>query len=130
MIESAVYIIFFIYLFLIIFFTMILFFAKRKVKTDFSDNIKTYYLKSLNFLNIIYMTSPFLGLIGTVERILETFKNKELFGGDNAFENVVYHLGVALEMTMYGISLALLSLVFYLYYKNELKIIWMKNELI
>jgi len=128
--DSVVISILFMYVFFIIFFTVILFFSKRKLNDDYNNNIKTYYLKSLNFLNIIYMTSPFLGLIGTVDRILTIFKDKTLFTQEDSFAIIVYNLGMALEVTMYGISTALIGLVFYLYYKNELKIIWMKNELI
>jgi biopolymer transport protein ExbB/TolQ len=128
--DTIVIAILFLYVFFIIFFTIILFFSKRKLNKDYNNNIKTYYLKSLNFLNIIYMTSPFLGLIGTVDRILTIFKDKSLFTKDDSFAIIVYNLGMALEVTMYGISTALIGLVFYLYYKNELKIIWMKNELI
>jgi biopolymer transport protein ExbB/TolQ len=120
-----------IYFLLTIFSVLILFFSKKKINKDFSNNIKTYYLKALGFLNIFYMTSPFLGLIGTIYRIIEVFKDKNLFQNtDDAFGIIVFNLGEALEMTIYGISMALISLVFYIYYKNELKIIWVKNELI
>jgi len=119
-----------IYLLGIIFSMLILFFSKRKLKFNLKNkNLEIYYLKSLSFLHIFYMTSPFLGLIGTIYRIIEVFKNKALFeNSSNAFNLIVFHLGEALEMTIYGISIALFSLIFYIYYKNEFRILWLDKD--
>jgi len=127
----------FAFLFFIIIYLSFYLFVKKNEMNEIKDSKqykstiirKSHYnigfLKALNFLNIIYLIAPFLGLLGTVNRILILFKdNKVLSQDSDSFQYLVLHLGHALEITVYGLVTAILSLSLYVYYKNEYNLIW------
>lgn len=79
---------------------------------DITTNLATRKLeKGLPILGTIGGVAPFLGLFGTVVRILITFGDLAAKGGQST--EVAYGIGSALIATAFGLGVAILAVVLY-----------------
>jgi biopolymer transport protein TolQ len=76
--------------------------------------------KNLFFLSTIVTLAPFLGLLGTVWGILETFAELQHRSGGSANEMVMGGLSMALGTTVVGLLVAIPALLAYNYLKNSI----------
>jgi biopolymer transport protein ExbB/TolQ len=121
----------FLYLFgfLIIYYTGLILYSIKGLKEDKdmskTKNLEKIYVSSLGKLNLIYMSSPFIGLVGTLSAILVVFQDKTLFNSVNKemMAEIISKLGSSLEYTLFGIIIAIPALIIYLNYKNKFNII-------
>lgn len=75
--------------------------------------------KSLSILGTIGGVAPFLGLFGTVVRILYTFKDLASAGNQSA--EVAYGIGSALIATAFGLGVAIVAVVLYNYFQGVVR---------
>ncbi|MBT5492221.1 hypothetical protein HOK00_08350 [bacterium] len=121
----------FLYLFgfLIIYYTGLILYSIKGLKEDKdmskTKNLEKIYVSSLGKLNLIYMSSPFIGLVGTLSAILVVFQDKTLFNSvsKEMMAEIISKLGSSLEYTLFGIIIAIPALIIYLNYKNKFNII-------
>lgn len=84
---------------------------------DITTNLATRKLeKGLSILGTVGGVAPFLGLLGTVIRILITFGELAKSGGQSA--EVAFGIGSALIATAFGLGVAILAVVFYNYFNT------------
>ncbi len=84
---------------------------------DITANLATRKLeKGLSVLGTVGGVAPFLGLFGTVVRILITFGDLAQKGGQSA--EVAYGIGSALIATAFGLGIAIIAVIFYNYFNT------------
>jgi biopolymer transport protein ExbB len=84
---------------------------------DITANLATRKLeKGLSILGTIGGVAPFLGLFGTVVRILITFGDLAKKGGQST--EVAYGIGSALIATAFGLGVAIMAVIFYNYFNT------------
>lgn len=84
---------------------------------DITANLASRKLeKGLAILGTVGGVAPFLGLFGTVVRILITFGDLATKGGQSA--EVAYGIGSALIATAFGLGVAILAVIIYNYYNT------------
>ena len=87
---------------------------------DISANLATTRLeKHLTILGTIGGVCPFLGLFGTVVRILYTFQDLAVQGNQSAA--VAMGIGSALIATAFGLGVAIVAVVLYNYFQTTVK---------
>ncbi len=87
---------------------------------DISANFASRELeKYLTILGTIGGVAPFLGLFGTVVRILYTFQDLATQGNQSAA--VAMGIGSALIATAFGLGVAIVAVVFYNYFQSVVK---------
>lgn len=77
--------------------------------------------KHLFVLSTIATLAPFLGLLGTVWGILETFSTLHMGGAAGSNSAILGGISTALSTTVLGLVVAIPALVSYNYLKNNLK---------
>ncbi|MCA9789148.1 MAG: MotA/TolQ/ExbB proton channel family protein [Cyanobacteria bacterium HKST-UBA06] len=84
---------------------------------DITANLAARKLeKGLSVLGTIGGIAPFLGLLGTVIRILLTFGELANAGGQSA--QVAFGIGSALIATAFGLGVAIIAVAFYNYFST------------
>ena len=84
---------------------------------DITINLATRSLeRNLPILGTIGGVAPFLGLFGTVVRILITFGELASKGGQSA--EVAYGIGSALIATAFGLAVAIVAVIFYNWFNS------------
>lgn len=87
---------------------------------DISAALATRKLENhLTILGTIGGVAPFLGLFGTVVRILYTFQDLATQGNQSAA--VAMGIGSALIATAFGLGVAILAVIFYNYFQSVVK---------
>ena len=87
---------------------------------DIATTLATRKLEHhLTILATIGGVCPFLGLFGTVVRILYTFQDLAQAGNQSAA--VAYGIGSALIATAFGLGVAIVAVVFYNYFQSVVK---------
>ena len=87
---------------------------------DISSSLATRKLEShLTILGTIGGVAPFLGLFGTVVRILYTFQDLAVQGNQSAA--VAMGIGSALIATAFGLGVAIVAVVFYNSFQSIVK---------
>ena len=87
---------------------------------DISANFASRELeKYLTILGTIGGVAPFLGLFGTVVRILYTFQDLATQGNQSAA--VAMGIGSALIATAFGLGVAIVAVIFYNYFQSVVK---------
>jgi len=87
---------------------------------DIAAALATRKLEShLTILGTIGGVAPFLGLFGTVVRILYTFQDLAVQGNQSAA--VAMGIGSALIATAFGLGVAIVAVVFYNYFQSIVK---------
>ena len=87
---------------------------------DIAANLATRKLEShLTILGTIGGVAPFLGLFGTVVRILYTFQDLATQGNQSAA--VAMGIGSALIATAFGLGVAIVAVIFYNYFQSTVK---------
>ena len=77
--------------------------------------------RHLTILGTIGGVAPFLGLFGTVVRILLTFKDMASAGHAAQAADVMYGIGSALSATAFGLGVAIVAVVCYNYFQSKVK---------
>ena len=87
---------------------------------DIASTLATRKLENhLTILGTIGGVCPFLGLFGTVVRILYTFQDLAVQGNQSAA--VAMGIGSALIATAFGLGVAIVAVIFYNYFQSEVK---------
>ena len=87
---------------------------------DIAANLATRKLEShLTILGTIGGVAPFLGLFGTVVRILYTFQDLATQGNQSAA--VAMGIGSALIATAFGLGVAIIAVIFYNFFQSTVK---------
>ena len=87
---------------------------------DIAANLATRKLEHhLTILGTIGGVAPFLGLFGTVVRILYTFQDLAVQGNQSAA--VAMGIGSALIATAFGLGVAIVAVIFYNYFQSVVK---------
>ena len=87
---------------------------------DIAASLATRKLeKHLTILGTIGGVAPFLGLFGTVVRILYTFQDLATQGNQSAA--VAMGIGSALIATAFGLGVAIVAVIFYNYFQSTVK---------
>lgn len=87
---------------------------------DISSSLAVRKLeKNLTVLGTIGGVAPFLGLFGTVVRILYTFQDLAVQGNQSAA--VAMGIGSALIATAFGLIVAIIAVVFFNWFQSEVK---------
>lgn len=87
---------------------------------DISANLATTRLeKHLTILGTIGGVCPFLGLFGTVVRILYTFQDLAVQGNQSAA--VAMGIGSALIATAFGLGVAIVAVILYNYFQSTVR---------
>lgn len=87
---------------------------------DISTNLATRKLeKHLPIMGTIGGVAPFLGLFGTVVRILYTFQDLATQGNQSAA--VALGIGSALIATAFGLGVAIVAVIFYNYFQSTVR---------
>jgi len=87
---------------------------------DITANLATRKLeKGLSILGTVGGVAPFLGLFGTVVRILFTFGDLATKGGQSAA--VAYGISSALIATAFGLGVAIIAVVLYNYFNSKVR---------
>ncbi len=87
---------------------------------DIAANLATRKLEShLTILGTIGGVAPFLGLFGTVVRILYTFQDLATQGNQSAA--VAMGIGSALIATAFGLGVAIVAVIFYNFFQSSVK---------
>lgn len=87
---------------------------------DISSSLAVRKLeKHLTILGTIGGVAPFLGLFGTVVRILYTFQDLAVQGNQSAA--VAMGIGSALIATAFGLIVAIIAVVFFNWFQSEVK---------
>jgi len=90
----------------------LVFFTKNK---DFSIEDGDRYL---NLLSTLISIAPLLGILGTILGIMQAFAGFE--GAVPNMKIVTSGISVALRTTAYGLSIAIVDLLFYNYFQHKL----------
>ncbi|MFM7390051.1 MAG: MotA/TolQ/ExbB proton channel family protein [Vampirovibrionales bacterium] len=77
--------------------------------------------KGLNLLGTVGTVAPYLGLFGTVVRILLTFGDMAKATGGNGAEQVMFGIGSALIATAFGLGVAILAVVLNNHFRNQVE---------
>ncbi len=86
---------------------------------DIASGLATRRLEAhLPILGTIATISPYLGLFGTVVRILLTFGEMSQAGGGNAAANVMFGIGSALIATAFGLGVAIAAVALNNYFRT------------
>lgn len=89
---------------------------------DISATLATRKLESnLTILGTIGGVAPFLGLFGTVVRILLTFKEMASAGHAAQAADVMYGIGSALIATAFGLGVAIVAVIFFNLFQSVVK---------
>lgn len=89
---------------------------------DISATLATRKLESnLTILGTIGGVAPFLGLFGTVVRILLTFKDMAAAGHAAQAADVMYGIGSALIATAFGLGVAIVAVIFFNLFQSVVK---------
>lgn len=89
---------------------------------DISATLATRKLESnLTILGTIGGVAPFLGLFGTVVRILLTFKDMAAAGHAAQAADVMYGIGSALIATAFGLGVAIVAVIFFNMFQSVVK---------
>lgn len=89
---------------------------------DISATLATRKLESnLTILGTIGGVAPFLGLFGTVVRILLTFKDMASAGHAAQAADVMYGIGSALIATAFGLGVAIVAVIFFNLFQSVVK---------
>lgn len=89
---------------------------------DISATLATRKLESrLTILGTIGGVAPFLGLFGTVVRILLTFKDMASAGHAAQAADVMYGIGSALIATAFGLGVAIVAVIFFNLFQSIVK---------
>jgi len=89
---------------------------------DISATLATRKLESnLTILGTIGGVAPFLGLFGTVVRILLTFKEMASAGHAAQAADVMYGIGSALIATAFGLGVAIVAVIFFNLFQSIVK---------
>ena len=89
---------------------------------DISASLTTRQLEShLTILGTIGGVAPFLGLFGTVVRILLTFKDMAAAGHAAQAADVMYGIGSALIATAFGLGVAIVAVIFFNLFQSKVK---------
>lgn len=89
---------------------------------DISSTLATRKLESnLTILGTIGGVAPFLGLFGTVVRILLTFKDMAAAGHAAQAADVMYGIGSALIATAFGLGVAIVAVIFFNLFQSVVK---------
>ncbi len=89
---------------------------------DISISLATRKLeKYLTILGTIGGVAPFLGLFGTVVRILLTFKDMAAAGHAAQAADVMYGIGSALIATAFGLGVAIVAVIFFNLFQSVVK---------
>ena len=89
---------------------------------DISATLATRKLESnLTILGTIGGVAPFLGLLGTVVRILLTFKDMAAAGHAAQAADVMYGIGSALIATAFGLGVAIVAVIFFNLFQSVVK---------
>ena len=89
---------------------------------DISATLATRRLESnLTILGTIGGVAPFLGLFGTVVRILLTFKDMASAGHAAQAADVMYGIGSALIATAFGLGVAIVAVIFFNLFQSVVK---------
>jgi biopolymer transport protein ExbB len=75
-------------------------------------------IKPVNYLTNIASVSPMVGLLGTVSGMIKAFQGLSLGAGANA-EQMAANISEALVTTAAGLVIAIPSMIFYFYFKNN-----------
>jgi len=75
-------------------------------------------IKPVNYLTNIASVSPMVGLLGTVSGMIKAFQGLSLGAGANA-EQMASNISEALVTTAAGLVIAIPSMIFYFYFKNN-----------
>ena len=89
---------------------------------DISATLATRKLESnLTILGTIGGVAPFLGLFGTVVRILLTLKDMAAAGHAAQAADVMYGIGSALIATAFGLGVAIVAVIFFNLFQSVVK---------
>jgi biopolymer transport protein ExbB len=89
---------------------------------NISATLATRKLESnLTILGTIGGVAPFLGLFGTVVRILLTFKDMAAAGHAAQAADVMYGIGSALIATAFGLGVAIVAVIFFNLFQSVVK---------
>ncbi len=100
------------------------FFYYRRVDLnsfDSENKLKTSLTKNLTAIATIASNAPYIGLLGTVLAIMQTFV--DMSKENMAVEVIMSSLALALKTTAVGLLVAIISVIFYNYLSRRVEVL-------
>ena len=82
------------------------------------DHLKIKFQKHFSWIQLIIRAAPIIGILGTVVGIILAFEGLSLGNSLDGFDIVIIGISQALYTTAYGLSVAILSILFFNIYKS------------
>ena len=82
------------------------------------DHLKHQSQKHFSWIQLIIRAAPIIGILGTVIGIILAFEGLSLGNSLDAFDIIITGISQALYTTAYGLSIAILSIIFFNTYKS------------
>ncbi len=88
---------------------------------DSENKLKTSLTKNLTTIATIASNAPYIGLLGTVLAIMQTFV--DMSKENMAVEVIMSSLALALKTTAVGLLVAIISVIFYNYLSRKVEVL-------